>query len=419
MSDDGEDVEAVDIEGGEEGEGYTETEHEDLGDRLQGACAGICVGLLLFFGSFPLLFWNESRAVERYDALNEAETKTTSVDPAFLDPANEGKLLHFSANITNGGDALVDPLFGIESGGLALRRDAEMYQWTEKVQTTSEKKLGGGKTTTKKYTYEKEWRSSLVSSDNFKRPGNHTNPSYMEFEPARFSADPIMIGAFEFPQELAGRINWDTPMSVAVDDIVDQSVRGRAKESAGGGGFYFGNSTSRNPEVGDQVVGFAETPASVVTVVGVQSGKTVAAFVSETGEGGDVLLFRRGEHSAAAMYDEAESQNAALTWFLRILGWVLMTLGLYLVFRPVEVFADIVPCVGSIIGCGIIFMAVLVSAVMSAITISIAWLVAHPKIGGIVLVVTLSVVGCCAFGAKKLEQMRGEPDDDEKAVDDS
>mmetsp|Transcript_41270 Transcript_41270/g.74385 ORF Transcript_41270/g.74385 Transcript_41270/m.74385 type:complete len:468 (-) Transcript_41270:84-1487(-) len=412
MSDGGdEDVEAFDIEDGE-GDGYTETDHENLGDRLQGACAGICIGLLLFFGSFPLLFWNEDRAVERYDALNEAETQTLSINPSSINPANEGELLHFSVNITNGGDALVDQVFGIESGGLTFRRDAQMYQWTESTQTTSKKKVGGGKTTQKTYTYEKEWRSLLVDSQNFKQPSNHANPSYMEFEPATISADPILIGAYELPQELVGRIDWENQMSVGIDDITDQSIRSRAKDTSDG--FYFGNSTS-NPQIGDQTVSFSEAPASIITIVGVQNGKTLSAFVSETGDGGDILLFRQGSHSATAMFEEAKADNAAFTWILRFVGFILMALGLYLIFRPIEVFADIIPCVGSIIGCGIIFVSVLISAILSSITISIAWLVAHPKIGGIVLAVTLTVIGCCAFGVKKLGERKGKDVDDDRS----
>lgn len=90
--------------------------------------------------------------MERYDALNEAESQTLEIaDPyAALDPANDGKLIHFTANITNGGDGLADPTFGISPGPDALRlwRDAEMYQWVERSQTSSKKTTGGGKTTT-------------------------------------------------------------------------------------------------------------------------------------------------------------------------------------------------------------------------------------------------------------------------------
>lgn len=60
MSDDGGVVGGFDMEGGEGAGGggpITEVSHENLGERLQSSCMGICVGLLLFFGSFPLLFW--------------------------------------------------------------------------------------------------------------------------------------------------------------------------------------------------------------------------------------------------------------------------------------------------------------------------------------------------------------------------
>mmetsp|Transcript_510 Transcript_510/g.1026 ORF Transcript_510/g.1026 Transcript_510/m.1026 type:complete len:438 (+) Transcript_510:135-1448(+) len=379
-------------------------------DSIQGACAGICIGFLLFFGSFPLLFWNEGRAVERYDALNEAESEVTSVSGMNIDAANEGKLLHFSVNITNAGDALVDPIFGIETtDGLALRRSAEMYQWYEQTKTTSKKNVGGRKTSTKTYTYEKEWKDYLVSSQNFKTPNGHSNPSSMEFEDATFNADPIMIGAYELPRELVGRIDWDKPMSLDVDDITSQSIRDRTVKNSDG--FYFSNSNSTSgPQVGDQRVSFTETPASIITIVGIQNGNTLSAFVSETGEGGDILLFNQGKYSATEMFDAAESENAVFTWILRLVGYMVMAAGIYLIFRPIEVFADIIPCVGSVVGCGIIFMACLISAVLSSITIAIAWLVAHPEIGAIILVVTLTVVGCCAFGVKQLGKRRGEQD---------
>ena len=129
-------------------------------------------------------------------------------------------------------------------------------------------------------------------------------------------------------------------------------------------------SSSSNPEIGDQRVYWSYAPESTVSlerqsiffyqidlfvsiqvsIVGVQNGNTVKAFVSRTGDGGDVLLFQQGNATVGAMFDEAEASNAFMTWILRFVGYAVMTLGLYLVFRPIEVFADIIPCVGSIIG---------------------------------------------------------------------
>ena len=129
------------------------------------------------------------------------------------------------------------------------------------------------------------------------------------------------------------------------------------------------------------------------------------------------MLFKEGNFTAAEMYDQAEAENAAATWILRFVGFAAMALGIYLIFRPIEVFADIIPCVGSIVGCGIVFMAVLIAAILSSITIAIAWLVAHPMIGGIVLAVTLSVIGCCAFGVKKLVKKNSDEGGAGKVVD--
>ena len=97
MSDDGGGG-AFDIEGGGDRGDFTEVTHENLGSRLKSSCAGVCIGLLLFLGSFPLLFWNEDRAVERYDALNEAESQVVTVSGLNVNASNEGQLLvSFSA----------------------------------------------------------------------------------------------------------------------------------------------------------------------------------------------------------------------------------------------------------------------------------------------------------------------------------
>ncbi|KAL7495651.1 hypothetical protein ACHAWT_003971 [Skeletonema menzelii] len=439
MSDIGE---ITDIEHGEGGgQRFTETEHENLGDRLQSSCAGICIGFLLFFGAFPLLYWNEGRAVERYEALNEAEAQVTTVfDPWNISVANEGKLVHFSVNITNGDSnngGPTDPIFGISSpDALQLHRQAEMYQWVETKSTSTTKTYGGGKKTTTTYSYSKQWEDYLVNSYNFRRNnrGQYDNPSSMEFTPETFTATSIKIGAFDLPQSLINRINWAEEMYVTLDNITNVELRERTESYDGG--YYIQSSfdsivsnsnidynyndvtTSSSSQgdggaqIGDQRVFFQQTPPSIITIVGVQNGATLGAFVSETGEGGEVLLFKQGNLTSVEMFDAAEEENKIATWLIRFAGFAIMAFGLYLVFRPIEVFADIIPCVGSIVGCGLIFMAVFISAILSFVTISIAWLVARPEIGAIVLCVSLAVIGLCAFGVKKFGKGRKNDEDD-------
>ena len=43
---------------------YTETEKVSYGSRIGSSFGGMIPGILLFLGAFPLLFWNEGRAVK-------------------------------------------------------------------------------------------------------------------------------------------------------------------------------------------------------------------------------------------------------------------------------------------------------------------------------------------------------------------
>ena len=249
MSDDGGGIN-IDGGGGEESRGiteFTETTTEGLGSRLQGACWGICLGIILFIGAFPFLFWNEGRAVDRYEALNEAESETVTVSGLNIDPANNGKVLHFTVDIMNNGTELVDTTFGIKSiDGLVLRREADMYQWKEKVTTTTKKGYGGKKTTTKNYSYDKVWSNSLINSGSFKKPNGHQNPKTMEFTSTAITGNPITIGAYVLPESLKSRLNWYKTLSVTKENIIDTTLRDRAIVT--NGELYFANKmTSLNP----------------------------------------------------------------------------------------------------------------------------------------------------------------------------
>ena len=51
-------------------------------------------------------------------------------------------------------------------------------------------------------------------------------------------------------------------------------------------------------------------------------------------------LLTNGTASAGAMYASEHSKNALLTWGLRVLGFVLMFVGVSLIFRPLVIVAD-------------------------------------------------------------------------------
>jgi hypothetical protein len=86
------------------------------------------------------------------------------------------------------------------------------------------------------------------------------------------------------------------------------------------------------------------------------------------------------------MFRSAEAANETLTWILRGVGWLLMTLGVFLVLRPFVMLVNFVPFAGSLVSFGAFVLAATASAALSLVTIAVAWLAYRPLLGGVILV---------------------------------
>jgi hypothetical protein len=385
---------------------FQEMSSESWGSRLKDSCCGICIGMLLFFGAFPLLFWNEGRAVERYDTLNEGRSSTTSIGVNSIDSANDGNLVHFTAEISSNGANLTDPIFGTTTDDLKFRRSVEMYQWTEQKSTTTKTKTGGKKETITKYSYSKNWESGLSDSSSFNNPSGHENPSAIPYDDLQLQQDIIYAGEFQLPPVIVSKISWYTPLKgLDVSEIYDATLRNNSQILTSEDGFFIGNSLYELV-VGDTRATFESVQPGVISVIAQQEGNSLGTYQAEAG--GTILLFQRGNLTVDEMYVEAEAANATTTWILRLVGYLVMGFGIYLVFRPIEVFADVIPILGDIVRCGLIFMALFIAGLLSGITISIAWLIHHPMIGGIVLV-SIVAFTCGVAWLFKHFQKKNEP----------
>ena len=100
---------------------FTEVTSNSWFSRIGGAIKGVIVGLVLFVVAFPLLFWNEGRAVTRYKTLKEGGGAVVSVSAESVDAAHAGKLVHVTGKAVT--DAtLRDPDFGVSAQALKLKR---------------------------------------------------------------------------------------------------------------------------------------------------------------------------------------------------------------------------------------------------------------------------------------------------------
>ena len=151
-----------------------------------------------------------------------------------------------------------------------------------------------------------------------------------------------------------------------------------------GGVFYRGENPSV-PKVGDLRVKFEIVKPQVVSIVAVQRGNSFEAYQARAGN--SILLLQAGTVSADSMFKAAERENTMLTWLLRAGGFLMMLVGLVLVFRPIAVFGSVIPFLGSLLGAGLGAFAFFVATSLSLLTIALAWIAYRPLVGIGLLVV--------------------------------
>ena len=198
---------------------YSEVSSEGFFSRMAGAIGGVLIGILLFFVSFPLLFWNEGRAVHTAKDLAEGASNAVSIaNPATVDAATDGKLVHLSGKAETA-DILKDERFGVEQNAIHLVREAEMYQWIQKETKKTEKKTGGSTETKITYTYEKKWSSEWIDSSNFKDPKAPQNPGSMPFKNESWWASEVKVGGYKLSAGLIQQISGAEAMTPTDADL--------------------------------------------------------------------------------------------------------------------------------------------------------------------------------------------------------
>lgn len=366
---------------------FTETTRQSWFSRIGGSFAGAVAGLVLLLVAFPLLWWNEGRAVKTAKGLTEGAGAVVSVASDGIDASRDGALVHVSGQATTA-ETLTDEEFGVSARALTLVRSVEMYQWREEKQSQKRKKLGGGEATTTTYTYRTGWSSAAVDSADFRQPDGHRNPGRFPWDSQTIVADSVTLGVFTLPRDLVAMISAREPLRIEAGSgarlTADSAVR-----IADGGLYRGGNPDS--PAVGDVRIRYEIVRPQVVSVVAVQRGNSFEGY--RTTAGTTILMLEKGAVAADAMFRTAESSNHTTAWVLRGVGLLLMFLGLFLAFRPIAVIGSVLPLLGSLASTGIGLVSFLIALVLSLVTISLAWLAYRPVLAiGLLVVAAAAVV---------------------------
>jgi Transmembrane protein 43 len=372
---------------------FTETTTKSWGSRIGDSIKGVLFGLVLIVGSGVFLFWNEGRAVQTQRSLTEGAGLVVDVDPARVDPANDGKLIHVSGEL-KALTPLTDAEFAVTAAGIRLVRDVEMYQWKEEKKTETKKNVGGSEETVTTYSYVHVWSDSRIDSSDFRQPDGHGNPQ-MRYRGTTIVANDATLGAFKPGRNVLDRISAND--KVTLDPSLPTTLRGKISGPVqlNDGRLYLGESPA-NPKLGDLRVSYRLAPNGPASIVGRQAGTDFVEY--QTAAGDRLLLVSSGTHSAEEMFKDAQSANRIMTWLLRLAGVVAMYIGFVLILSPLVVVADVVPFIGNILSGGASLVSLVATAVVAPIIIAIAWLWYRPLVSIAVLVVGLAV----AYGFRRL-----------------
>ncbi|MFN8176303.1 MAG: TMEM43 family protein [bacterium] len=347
---------------------YTEVTRQGFLGRLGSSIKGILVGLLFVPGSCILLFWNEGRAIKTQRSLEEGAGAVVHVDAGAVSAGNEGKLVHLTGTATTD-ETVADPDLAVSAKALRMKRDGRMYQWVEEKHSETHKKIGGGSETRTTYTYEKKWEDHRVRSEEFKE-GGHQNPASMPYAPQAWDAAKVTVGAFQLSTTLVSKIDaWQKlPLSEVPERLLE-------KATIDNGEVFVGANPS-SPAVGDAKIGWSIVAPAAVSLVARQAGGGLAPYQTKAGR--DIELLTMGNVDAQAMFQSAMRSNAALTWVLRFVGWLVMTIGIALMFRPFVVMSDVIPIVGSMLGFGVGLFAMAASFFISGGVVAVSWFFFRP-----------------------------------------
>ena len=394
---------------------YQKVTTTSYGSRLKNSLGGVGMGFLMLIAGIVLLFWNEGRTVKTTRMLKGAQKEYVELgDIQQMHSDLDGKLVHATGLATTD-EVLSDDYFGVKANAIKLSRKVEYYQWVEHTSTQTRDKVGGGQETTTTYTYTKEWVGSPVNSSSFEDPQykNIANDVLVQVADQRVQAQNVRFGAYRFPEGLVGQMNRSVPLNVELDPeftaYMDKQMHSNwdVAENASfvhpaNNSIYIGLDPN-SPRVGDVRVTFEKVNPGEVSILANVIGDT---FERYTGKNGKTLLaLTDGAVSADNMFETEHKSNKMMAWFLRLLGIMLIFLGLKNIFDILVTLLKVLPFLSNIANMGVSLVCGILAFVIGLVVIAIAWIVYRPVLGIVLLVAAGALIW---FLAKKNKEKAAE-----------
>ncbi|XP_070191992.1 transmembrane protein 43-like isoform X2 [Littorina saxatilis] len=359
-------------------------------ERVKQSLVAIVVGVILLVVASGLLFWNEGRAVQTAQSLDEGLSKLLSLHTTDVAFENNNGHLVFLQGTLHTDQAVSDPVYKLSVSAAKLRRTVEMYQW---VEHESKRETNEGDQTREEtdYSYSLEWRQEVVHSGSFYSTVGHENPGSMPASSETLTAKRIQVGAFYLSEGLINQI--DDFKEVAPSSGItpgDASLQYH-------GGYYFQSSNPSNPQVGDirikfEAAGLLKTspigPPTQVSIVARQQGSHLEAYQTEAGD--DLEILHTELISGKEMFAKAHNRNTFMTWGIRFGGWFLMFIAFGCLTSIVTTLVDWIPVVRELVAMGMGALNAAFSISLSLTIIALGWIRYRPWLGISILVMSVT-----------------------------
>jgi len=344
---------------------FRTTTTTSYGQRIGKSFKGIILGIILFFGSFVLLYWNEGQV--DYSLIAKTATDVTSTTPA--DASLTGKLIdttgELSTDKTVGDqiDANLNGKIAFNAGSyIAVKRNVEQFAWNEHSSTTTTSNTGGNETKETTYTYNTDWTAHPDASDNFRQPAGHTNPE-LAVQPTTKTVDSAKVGIYQFDPTSVQLPDF-TPLNLTAQNVTVPVGASLTNDSY----IYIGKDY-KNPVVGDIRIKYSIISASgSATIFGKLNGTTISSYADD--KNNELFFLYKGTKEEAIT--SLHKEYSVTIWAFRFLGFILMWAGLGMALAPLSVLTGFIPMLESVSGFLINIATFIIALILTAITIVIS-----------------------------------------------
>lgn len=344
--------------------------------RIMESVGGVLLGIVLFFASFGVLYWNEGRI-----DLSKIAKKAEVVSAEQIDASKNGVFASISGAVTSEG-MLGDGLYLVPGNYLSISRIAEIYAWEEESKSETKTNTGGSETTTTTYTYKKDWTTNPQDSSDFQEVAGHENKTQTQTD-ASMQVESVKVGVWAVDGGEVDLPGGD-PLTLNAERV---TLPAGAKIS--GEYIYLNGADPALPDVGDERVKYsALMPGFDGTIFGEVEGASgkVAPYTDKDGNG-FYRIFEGGRDEALATM---HGEYVMMLWIFRLVGFMMMWIGLGMVFGPISVLLDILPIFGQLSRTLIGGVTLLVAAVLSVVTIIVS-MILHSIVA--LIIVVLLIIG--------------------------